>query len=86
MSKQIMICGIDCHQGDQNCNGYCTGDSQHPPEATPQMKLEAAKEKAHRLLNEAEQAWHAYAAQLDVGPERERAFEVYQNVRLARRV
>lgn len=21
----IRVCGVDCHQGDANCNGYCLG-------------------------------------------------------------
>lgn len=21
----VRICGVDCHQGDENCNGYCIG-------------------------------------------------------------
>lgn len=21
----VMVCGVDCHQGDENCNGYCIG-------------------------------------------------------------
>jgi hypothetical protein len=49
-------------------------------------KLEEAKTKAHRALDEAERAWYAYAGMADVGPERTRAFTVYENVRLARRV
>lgn len=24
----VMICGVDCHQGDDNCNGYCTGKAE----------------------------------------------------------
>jgi len=34
----------------------------------------------------AEQAAHAWACSLEVGPERELAFEVYENVRTALRV
>lgn len=49
-------------------------------------KLEEAKALAHRALDEAEKAWHAYAGMADVGPERTRAFTVYENVRFARRL
>jgi hypothetical protein len=21
----VYVCGVDCHPGDENCNGYCTG-------------------------------------------------------------
>lgn len=47
--------------------------------------VEAAREKAHEALNGAERAWHAYASMLDVGPERIHAFNVFENVRQARR-
>lgn len=23
--NRIMVCGVHCHQGDANCNGYCQG-------------------------------------------------------------
>ncbi len=23
--KKINVCGVDCHQGDTKCNGYCIG-------------------------------------------------------------
>lgn len=49
-------------------------------------KLAAARAAAHRALDAAEKAWYEYAGLIDVGGERERAFEVYQNVRQARRV
>lgn len=26
---KIYICGVDCHKGDANCNGYCTGAAPH---------------------------------------------------------
>lgn len=51
---------------------------------TEAEKLAAAKDNAHRALDAAEKAWHAYAAMLDVGRERSRAFEVFENVRQAR--
>jgi hypothetical protein len=86
MGKQIMICGVDCQPGDLHCNGYCKGTVDIPPDATEEMVIARAKEKAHRALNDAENAWYAYAGLCDVGPDRTRAFEVYQNVRLARRL
>lgn len=52
--------------------------------ASPQEKLQAAKDAAHRALDAAERAWHAYAAQCEVGPDRVAAFGVYDNVRRAR--
>lgn len=48
-------------------------------------KLEAAREKAHRALDAAERAWYEYASMVDVGSDRVRAFDVYENVRRARR-
>lgn len=49
-------------------------------------KLAAARAAAHRALDAAEKAWYEYAGLIDVGDERTRAFDVYQNVRQARRV
>lgn len=49
-------------------------------------KLALAKEAAHRALTAAERAWYEYAGLVDVGPERTRAFEIYENVRNARRI
>jgi len=83
--KQVMICGVDCHQGDANCNGYCTGKADHPPAATEAQKIDAARTAAHRALDAAEKAWYELAGLIDVGPERTRAFMVYENVRNARR-
>jgi hypothetical protein len=56
--------------------------------ATPTVaqKIEIAKEDAHLKLDAAEKAWHTYAALCDVGRERERAFEIFESVRTARRV
>lgn len=79
-----MICGVDCHPGDKNCNGYCTGKEDQPPQATEEQKIESAKQAAYRALDAAERAWHAYARLIDVGPERTRAFDVYENIRHAR--
>lgn len=86
MSKQVMICGVDCHQGDANCNGYCTGKAAHPPAATEAQKIDAARTAAHRAADAAERAWYELAGLLDVGPDRTRAFTVYENLRHARRL
>ena len=74
------------HQGDANCNGYCTGKSDDPPAATESQKIAHAKEMAHKAANAAEKAWYDYAVLLDVGSDRTRAFETYENIRNARRV
>lgn len=84
--KQVMVCGVDCHQGDAHCNGYCTGKADAPPQATDAQKVAAARAAAHRALDAAEKAWYEYAGLIDVGDERTRAFDVYQNVRQSRRV
>lgn len=49
-------------------------------------KLEEAKTRAHRALDVASKAWYEYAAMCEVGPDRTRAFEVYENVHNARRL
>ena len=53
---------------------------------TGEDRLTFARRMAHEKLREAEKAWHAYAALCDVGPDRERAFEVFENVRTAARL
>ena len=84
MGKQVMICGVDCRQGDENCNGYCIGKVDNPPDAPDHLVLARAAEAAHKALNAAEKAWYDYAVLCDVGPDRMLAFDVYQNVRMAR--
>lgn len=49
-------------------------------------QLADARTAAHRALDAAEKAWYAYAALIEVGPDRTHAFEVYDNVRQARHV
>lgn len=83
MNKRVMLCGIDCHHGDKNCNGYCTGKAAHPPESTPEQDLLSARRMAHEKLREAEKAWHKYFALCEVGDERTRASEVVDRLRHA---
>jgi hypothetical protein len=59
---------------------------QQPPLTEEEAGIEQARAKAHELSTEAERAWYSYAALLDVGPDRTRAFDVYENLRNARRV
>lgn len=84
MGKQIMVCGVDCHEDDANCNGYCKWNAHTAPDATEAMIRARAREAAHAALNEAEVAWYRYAGLCEVGDERVRTFEIYQNVRMAR--
>ena len=91
MIQKVMICGRDCHPGDVNCNNYCNHDTSkpmadHSPAATPAMQLAPARRGALDTLREAEKAWYEYYGLCDVGPDRERAAQVYENVRLATRL
>lgn len=91
MIQKVMICGRDCHPGDANCNNYCNHDqskpmADHSPAATPAMQLASARRVALDTLREAEKAWYEYYGLCDVGPDRERAAQVYENVRLATRL
>lgn len=91
MGNEIMVCGVDCHPGDEHCNNYCNHDkskpmADRPADATPEMVISRARHKAHRALDEAERTWHDYAAKCDVGPDREHAFNVFERLRVARRV
>lgn len=86
MSKQVMVCGVDCHQGDENCNLYCIGKSDSPPEATEEQVLDRAAAAAYKALMAAEKAWHDYACLCDVGPDRARSFAVFDAIRCATRI
>lgn len=57
-----------------------------PSAQTDAQKLEPFRTEAHRALDEAERAWHTYASVCEVGDDRTRAFDVFENVRCARRV
>lgn len=89
--QKIMICGRDCIPGGEHCNNYCNHDTSKPmadraPDATPEMQIASARKVAHEKLREAEVAWFEYFGLCEVGPDRERAAEVYENVRTATRV
>lgn len=86
MSDQVMICGVDCHPGDDRCNGYCAGEVDTPPEATQEMVLSRKRKIAYKKLNEAIGAWHEYFCECEIGDERLRAAEVYERVRTADRI
>lgn len=59
-------------------------DAQH--EAAAQREVSELRRAAHAAADAAERAWHALAVELDVGPDRTRAFAVYDNLRNARRL
>lgn len=86
MKSMVMLCGIDCHHGDKHCNGYCIGKSKQPPAATEEMVLTHLKHNANNQISKAEAACYEYACELPVGDVRTKAFEVYENIRTARRV
>ena len=85
MTKLSMVCGVDCCQGDSNCNGYCTGKAEAPPEATPSMVLAAKRTAAFAALREAEKAWYDYFGECEVGAARIWASDVYETIRTATR-
>lgn len=89
--KRVMVCGIDCIPGAVNCNNYCNHDNtkpmpDSPPPATPAMQVASARKTAHEKLREAEKAWYEYFALCEVGDERTKAAEIYENIRTAARV
>ena len=47
--------------------------------------LEQLKQNAQSTRLAAERAWYAYACEVDIGPDREYAFEVYERIRTATR-
>jgi hypothetical protein len=63
-----------------------TSVAPSPPVAIESQELLDAREAASDLLRAAERAWYKYAGLCEVGPERTRAFDVYENVRTALRV
>lgn len=84
MVMKQMVCGVHCHTGDENCNGYCTGKAEHPPAATEEQAINAARGTAHRALDAAGKAWYEYAGLCEVGPTRNEAFMVYEKIHRAR--
>lgn len=58
--QKFMICGLDCRTGDKHCNGYCTGKTNAPPAATPEMALTSARNFAFMQLRNALKAWEEY--------------------------
>lgn len=48
--------------------------------------IDLLKDSAFSALRTAEKRMHAYACELDVGPERTKAFEIFENIRNAARV
>lgn len=61
----------------------------NPPESLTSFqeeKLRFLKNTRNELMAAAEKAAHAYACECDVGEERIKAFEIYENLRNAGRV
>ena len=48
------------------------------------VALDALRDTAERAADTAERYWHAYACACETGPERERAFAIYEGLRRAR--
>ena len=59
---------------------------QQPVADAEAQRIAALRRTAHAAADAAEKAWYELAGHLDVGPDRTRAFEVYENLRHARRV
>lgn len=57
-----------------------------PQKTEDQSELEKLKAERNRLMREAEKAAYQYCCAVDVGIEREKAFEIYENLRNAGRV
>lgn len=56
-------------------------------ELAPQESIiHGLKHEAYEAHKKAEQKFHAYACELPIGKDREKAFEIYENIRLATRV
>lgn len=55
-------------------------------DALADSSIEGLKHEAFEAHRLAEKKWHAYACELPVGDERTKAFEIYENIRLATRV
>ena len=69
MKKQVMVCGVDCRQGDANCNGYCTGKADCPADATNEMVLARARDRVANAIAEAEKACAEFAEVAKMQPE-----------------
>lgn len=60
MRQEVMVCGVDCHRGGTNCNGYCIGKAASPPAATNEMILSRTKERLLSAIAETEQRFKDY--------------------------
>lgn len=63
-----------------------TGFPFDDDQLTEAGRCATARRTAEQALIEATRAWHSYASLCEVGPERTRAFAVFENVRNAGRV
>ena len=51
-----------------------------------EQQIKIMRDEANQFLEVAEKAWYKYACSLPIGQDRERAFEIYENVRTAQRI
>ncbi len=81
-----MICGVDSKPGDANCNGYCQGKAQSARALTKEMQIAHLQKDAWDKLTAAQAAWYKLYGALDVGPQRSKHAEIYDNLMNATRV
>lgn len=60
MKQEVMVCGVDCHRGGTNCNGYCMGKAASPPIATNEMILLRTKERLLNAIAETEKHFRTF--------------------------
>jgi len=74
------MAGESAHPSNWYCpNKNCEKDAQ-------ELKIKYLKSKRDHLIDEAQKAAHAYFVECDIGKEREKAGEIYENIRTAGRV
>lgn len=65
----VMVCGVDCIPNDRHCNGYCQGQCDHPPSATPELIRRRARIRAIQSLRQSVDLWRAYVTECPASEE-----------------
>lgn len=87
-AKQEPVINTEEREALQEANSSLFGDKLKSDvfEQLSDSSIEGLKHEAFEAHRLAEKKWHAYACELPAGDERIKAFEIYENIRLATRV
>lgn len=80
MENGIHVCGVTCHTGDANCNGYCDGKADRAKALTDDEEIERLTEAAKAALKDAEAAWLRLARKMPKGQRQGWAESIHANI------